>query len=409
MGKERGYDISHRPEGAAEAKERIFHGVQDWELTTSGWLYKPETAFRILQRINVLRTAEGKDPIKLEVYATHRPKLLIALGGAWGLTNSEINKKLPPEVTPEYIRNLKQTYPNVALSDIHAEFNATFIESLIRTTIGESFLPPRPEASMSDRLRVGLNHRVYQLAWMVLFGPASSYHSINLARALNEEYGNVGLSMHVNVVEYFAERGQLSNIQESVARLLAEQERPFKYSPNLKRLRSKGIPGYMLVSDPKIIRKEVVMYHGLNGMVLGADQLTQYGQDSIAAYIDTADVTRKIHLAGVSGTEIHTLLDPENRKGIAETERLLKALRGYPHPGRLSVAFDLNPLEMGKIPEENQFQILRRLFDWADKIQSGEDLTYEDLHASIAKLLQSARPSPVSPRVQESLAPTFSV
>lgn len=390
------------PEGTAETKERIFYGVQDWELTTSGWLFNPEVAARHAQRLNDVWLKNHESPIKVKFYATSHPSQLVKLARNLGLS-----RLIPPEITPGYIRDLKQRYPNLVLSDIHPEFNATLIEEVIRATIGEDLLPPKPGAKISDRLKLGLKHRVYQIFWSgICFGAASSHRGVNLAETLHQEYGNVGLSMHVNLIEYFARKGELKTIQENVAHLLVESERPYNLSPHLQRLRKQGVKGRQLVSDPQIIRKEVVRHHGLDGMVLGADHLVQFGQDPVEAYKATADVTRKIDVAGVSGTEVHTLLDPENRKGIAETERLLKALRDYPHPGRLSVAFDFNPLEMGRIPEENQFQILWRLFDWADKIQAGKDLSLEDLHSSIAVFLRGSRQKTALPQIERTPALT---
>lgn len=394
----------HGPFEGDIRKEPINMGVQTIGFTDSGWWFNRELIFSLLQGINADRLTKGQKPVELEVYTARRPELIARMGKALG-----IERYLPPDVTPQYIRQLKNRYPLVVLSNVHAEFNATGDEEFLRATAGEDVLPPNAGASTIDRLKLGVLHRLYQVYWSFAQGPASKGRGVNLAAGLKDinlknppknipaelmPYFTrlVGLTMHTNLIEYFASTGQLQSILEAIELVYAESERPYNLSPHLQRLRSKGIRSRALASDPGIIRNEIVLPYRLKGMVLGEDHLAIRGEDPIRAYDIAADVIRIVHLAGMKGTTVHALIDPRRaEKGIKDTENFLKHISTCEHPGKLSVVYDFNPLELRHIPPKEQLEILSALVDWTEGVLAGDDLSSDRLLAVIEDILGRAR------------------
>lgn len=384
-------------------KEPLNVGAQTIGFTDSGWWFDREPIFSLLQRINTNRLIQGKRPIELEVYTARRPELIARMGKALGM-----EKYLPPDVTPRYIQQLKRKYPLVVLSNVHAEFNATLGEELHRMTIGEDLLPPMAGASLTDRLKLGIMHRLYQAYWSLAQGPASRGRGVNLAAGLKDiNLKNVpknipdelrpyferlvGLTMHTNLIEYFAATGQLQAILEAVENTYAESERPYN-SLYLQYLKSEGIGSRALAADPGTIRNKIVLPRGLSGMVLGEDHLAIRGEDPIRAYDIAADVIRIVHLAGMKGTTVHALIDPRQAgKGIKDTENFLKHISTCEHPGKLSVVYDFNPLKLRHIPPKEQLEILSALVDWTEGVLAGDDLSSDDLLVIINDILGRAR------------------
>jgi len=345
-----------------EQETKVYRGIQDIELTTSGWLFTPESAFAIVHELNKKRRTEGKPLIKLEVYSTLRPKILEMLSGLAGRTAlKKIEQFIPPTITSDVVANYLRKYPEAVVSDIHPEFNFSRAEEFLRMTIGEDLLPKTASDEIKDRMALGIKQRGYQAAWALFFGPASSGRGVNVAEELNREYGYIGLTMHPNLVEGFAGQRKLEDIKRGVYRLLAETERPYNYSPHLPR----GAKGRRLLSDPETVRQEIVLKYNLDGMVLGADHMLERGEDPTPAYKKTADITRKIHISGGRDGKPHQPISV----GQADVEYLLKAIANISHEKRLSVALDYNPLEIKRLSSESQLDLIRETIKWIESTQ----------------------------------------
>jgi len=341
--------------------EEMFVGVQGYEITTSGWLFNPETAFKVAHTLNENRQKQGKELLKLEVYATQRPAWLDQLAQIKGFQTLE--DYLPPQVTTELIYTYLKQYPLARISDVHAEFNFSKWEQWLRI-LGEDVFPKLASSTPTERITLGLKNKIYQAAWIAFFGPASNRRSVDLASELNSEYGGVGLTMHPNIVEGFASNGQLEDIKKLVSRLLAENERPYNLSPHLERAKAVGSSPRDLLSDPETVSNLVVHFYGLDGMVLGADHLTQRGENLTVHYQKTANAVRKIHVSGSEGTRVHTAV----AVGSLPVETLLQTVAHTEHPGRLTVALDYSPFEIGKLPFEDQLSMVEKTINWMESI-----------------------------------------
>jgi len=333
-------------ETTPESREKLFHGIKKLELTTSGWLFDPERAFALADKLNS-ETPLKKDWVSIEIYPTVNPKLL-ELAKKLGIP--VVGKNTPPKITPEFVRELQKTYPRTEVSRVHLEFSFDWFETYFhRPTIGENLTPPTE----------AIKQRIFQLAWIFLFGPATSRRGIRLA----EELG-VGINAHPNVLEGFAKRGEIEDIKNKVAFVLAETERPYN-SPHLQRLKKQGISSRQFASDPEIVKKEIVEKYGLDGLLLGVDHLIQLGMDPVEKLEKTADAVRAIHLAGGQGAGAHELIS----QGDPKVVEFLEAAARQTFKGEVSAALDLNPVLMKTMPFETQLTVLRDTFNWLRKSQ----------------------------------------
>lgn len=361
-----------------ETKETLLYaGVQAWGVTTSAWLFKPEGCLDLVSKLNEERDSTAKNLIEVELYATHLPPAIRK-----ALPKSAIRaleKHAPPDLTPDRVSNLLKKFPNVPITKVHGEFNFSFWEEVYRTIIGEKFLPEVMEGGIIDKAKLGLKNRVYQAAWMVFFGQAVQGEAVNIAAYLNQELqgkhpntGGTDLNLHANIVEGFAQQGRLKDVKKQVARVFAEPERPYK-SPIMRRLSRKlGIQSEDLVADPATIKKHIIMRHGLDGMTLGVDHQLAQGVDPTPSFRQVLDVIYNIHIAGGKGSQLHTAINFDD----PNTKTFLSNLFTSRHQQPITLFLDLNPLEMGKLDQEEQFKSIE------NTINKLEDLQKESLDQS---------------------------
>ena len=327
------------------SSERSFRGIQQVEITTSGWLFNPEEAFALT---NILNSDRSPDRwVGIEVYPTVSPK---ALELAKKLGSPKLSNGIPPKVTPDLVRQWQRDYPRTRVSRVHLEFSFDSYETYFhRPIIGENIRP----------LREGIKQRFFQLAWVAFFGPATSKRGAKLAQDLE-----VGVNAHTNVIEGFAKRGELDDLKRKLKFVLAENERPYR-SPHLKRLNSKGVTSQQLASDPEVIRKEIIDRYGLDGLLLGVDHLVQIGKNPAKVLKKTADITRAIHLASSRQDQEHGTLEIGDPKILEFLEEVSKTTFN----GQVSAALDLNPIIFRAIPFRQQIEIVRNTLSWIENTQ----------------------------------------
>ncbi|MDD3531878.1 MAG: hypothetical protein PHR64_03225 [Candidatus Shapirobacteria bacterium] len=348
-----------------ERKESFtYTGVQGWGVTTSAWLFQPEKGLAIISQLNEERESRDQDLIGVELYATHLPPAIRKTLPQSAIRTLE--KHIPPDLTPEKALALIKKFPNVPITEVHAEFNFSFWEEVYRTIIGEKFFPEVSDGGITDRVKLALKNRRDQVAWMLFFGRATQMEAVDIASYLNQEsqgqYPNssgTGLNLHTNIVEGFAQQGRLNSVKSQVARVLAEPERPYR-SPIMRRLSHElNIKGEQLISDPATIREHIVFRYGLDGLTLGVDHQLAQGTDPTPSFRQVLDVVRNIHIAGGKGSRLHTAIDFDD----PNTRAFLSSLFTSRHQHPIKLFLDLNPLEMGKLSPEEQFELIAATID----------------------------------------------
>lgn len=341
-----------------EAVDSTKTGIQHAAVSTAGWLFNPEELFSQLETVNNRRVQEGVPLVRIEIYPTIRPRRLKRV--------AEVTGVMPPTVDADYINECRRRFGSVEITNVHLEFNFSRREEIIRTTIGENILPPLPEGSIVDRFLMGIKQRAYQANWMVTMGVAERRRGVEMAQAINS-----GISAHPNVIEGFAQKGELEEIKKSVPHVFAENERPYKYSPHLGRLRSIGIGDEEAISDPKIIERQFVEEYNLDGMVYGADHGLQVGRDIVEEYSEVSRSVRMIHVAGSNRTDVHTLTGDDNNTHL---NNLLKAAATSEHENDLTVVLDLNPLLIRKMSREDQLETITSFAYQIDNLGGALDI-----------------------------------
>jgi hypothetical protein len=341
-----------------EAVDSTKMGIQHAAVSTAGWLFNPEELFGQLETVNNRRVQEGRPLVRIEIYPTIRPRSLERV--------AEVTGMMPPTVDADYIYECRRRFGSVEIANVHLEFNFSRREEIIRTTIGENILPPLPEGSIVDRFIMGVKQRAYQANWMVTMGVAERRRGVEMAQAIYS-----GISAHPNVIEGFAQKGELEEIKKSVPHVYAENERPYKHSPHLGRLRSMGISDEAAISDPRIIERHFVEEYNLDGLVYGADHGLQVGRDIVEEYSEVSMSVRMIHIAGSNRTDVHTLTGDDNNTLL---NNLLKTAATSEHEDDLTVVLDLNPLLIRKMSREDQLEAIASFAYRIDNLGSALDI-----------------------------------
>lgn len=124
----------------------------------------------------------------------------------------------------------------------------------------------------------------------------------------------------------------------------------------------KGISRREVVSNPKIILKELVQRYRLDGLVYGADHALQTGNDLAFEYGEVAESVRMVHVSGSEVKSVHTVIGLDNT-GL---NRLIDKAAFSEHWGDLTVILDLNPLVVRGIKEEGQLNMIRNYVRWIE-------------------------------------------
>ncbi len=298
-------------------------GIENYELTTSGFLFNPKEAFSIAHELN--KDLKENERITLEIYPTLDRGILGTVRGIGERFGYQL--PIPPTVDEDAVRSWQKEFPLAQVSRVHLPFSYNKHELLTR---------PIDEK--------GLGRKVRSMPWIVYFGAATNKKGIELAQALDAD-----ITAHTNVVEGFAQDGKLDELTVPGLHVLAENEMEYD-SPILKDKRA--------ISDPIYIAENIVEKYNLDGLLLGLDHALEQGVD-IHKVLDTPSIhkhTRAIHLADVNHGAVIT--------GNEQIEKLIQHIgrTTFDHPVR--AALDLNPLELGKLTERERFQLIKSTIDW---------------------------------------------
>ncbi len=312
----------------SEAQE----GIQGVDVTTAGHLFTPKDTFALTEELN-----KGKNPddwAQIEVYPTPEYKPLTfmrALSKRFGL-----ELPIPPGVTEEQIRSWQREYPHTKVARVHLPFSYNRYELFQRAT-----------PLIGGERENGLRQTAYQILWMVYFGAATNMKGVKLAQGLADQ--GVGINAHANVIEGFAKDQNLGQLKDSVAFVLAENERRYK-SPILKDSES--------IANPIAVIRNIVDKYDLDGLVFGVDHGFEQGMDP-TAMLQEPSIKRStvaMHLA----QSHHDVLAVGNN----EFERFLEqaARTKFDHPVR--AALDYNPMVMSKLSGSQQLELVRDTIEW---------------------------------------------
>ncbi len=354
---------SERQAGSENKETEEFFGVQTWGATTAAWLFNPVEGLEVISEINKNRDQK----LVVELYATHFP--LFLRGRLPQSAIKALEKFTPPDLTTDDIDHFSEKFKNVPIEAVHGEFNYSFWEEIFRIIFGEEFFPKVAEGNLKDRAVLTAMNRAYQGAWMLFFGQARRKGAAELAAYLNEQSttpSGIVLNLHTNIIQGFAQDGELGNVRESVSEILAEPERPYLSPVMISLSRELGIPLKELVSNPSIIKEHIIdRYPEVGGMTFGADHLLPQGIDPSVSFKEVLDVVHSIHMAGGEGSEAHTAVDFED----PNTERFLKTLFTSPHSQPMTLYLDLNPELMKDLSFKEQVQFIEETIDELEDLQ----------------------------------------
>lgn len=298
-------------------------------LTTAQFLTDPERGFAIANQLKV----------PVEIYPTLPPKLVVILREMSRKTG--LSLPIPPALTPSYLDQLQDKYPDVEIARVHLEFNYNLYESFQRILIGER--------------GNGLKQHVFQVVWRVLFATADNLHGIKLASHLR-----AGVNAHPDVVYGFARDGKLGAVREQLGPglLLVENERRH-HCPN--------IPHKELLDNPIRMTNCFVREHRLaDGVLLGLDHLrgSQHPRlEEILQHRLIRRYTRAMHLAQTG----HHPLVLENEGADAWLRQI--AATPFRHP--VEAYLDYAPQLLARSSIQNQADLLKRQIEWIMDTQHG--------------------------------------
>lgn len=298
----------------------VYYGLQGIDISTSKYLLTPEKAWQVTNRYNLFKDESAW--IGLEIYPTR-------------------------QMTPEYAQKLFREYPHTIARRVHLEFNYSVREHLHRIFVGE--------------LKNGPIHMAFQVAWLILFNPASRLHGVNLAKSLG-----VGVNIHTNVLTGFKNDQQLNKLSQ-LPFILAENEREFN---------SLLLKDQRLAYDPVQIAKQLVEEQAMaSGLLLGLDHPEGKVEDFTTLLRNPLirRHTQAIHLAQVGtlimGQKGHGPINPQNEA----MRRLLWEINQTPfaHPVRATLNY-VTKFIGGGSPEQ-QAEELAQAVDWIMSTQSFND------------------------------------
>lgn len=309
------------PIEGGRAEQREYLGFQNSEVTTSAWLKRPEEVFAIVDELNKGIPKEQRHGI--EIYPMYFPLP--------GITE---------RITPEKVAKWLKRYPNAQVDRVHLNFNYDWQELFWRA-FGNS--------------KESLGRRYKRVADMVGTGPATNNNGLHLARELTYIQDRpVGVNVHSNVLAGFVKERRLGELREGgVSPVLVENEHPF----NSPRLTPEQI------SNPLVIKEEMVKRYNLDGMLLGIDHLATEGRDPFPILEQTADVVRAVHVAD----RMHRVLDFED----PQTRKLFDGLSKIRFSNPLSCAIDYSVSSLHGMTKAQRFDTVKRFFEVIDYYKSG--------------------------------------
>ncbi len=306
-------------------------GVSGFEISSSGHLFDPEQLFGIVNQLNI-NTPEDKQ-LKIELYATHRLPGMAYIEDI--RKRAGIGLPIPPQVDASYVKGMQEQYPLANVSRIHAPFTYNTQETLQK---------PFAEKGMA---------KARSVLYAVIFGSAKNMHAVDVAHDLSTPEHPVDLNAHVNIIEGFARDNRLDELRNPHALLLVENET------------EKSVNNGISTLDPRYVVEQVILPHNLDGLVHGYDHdASKFAEQMTDPLIQKH--LKSIHFAD-KGHKMMNIDDPR-------IEQFMKILANIPFAKPVTVTFDLNPLEVGKLTPRAQFDYIKRVTEKMRRIQEEEQV-----------------------------------
>lgn len=303
--------------------ETEFRGVQGFDITTGAFLFDPEKAFEVTDKIN--ENLPESRWVGIEVYPVQKYKYLRRF-------------ELFPDVTVDKIHKLQSKYNHTKISRIHIEFAYDNFEKNFMIEKGNFH-----KSRFSPLWHKILYRQIQQ---------ATAGYGMALARDLN-----VGANMHTNVVLGLIKSDQLDLVKKEVKDIIVENSInyncPFEQGP--------------ILYDPRTIIDEIVEKYGFKKFLLGMDHLIDYFDiqriDPLEIIKDekVRKYTYAIHIAGANHGIIKT--------GDTYYKELLKDISQTTFNFPVRLVFDYSPLALLRYPTLGQkTKLFSDTIDWIRNI-----------------------------------------
>lgn len=285
------------------------------EITSSGWLFKPEQLFWLVGHLN--NHHHDHPPIGVELYPVH-------YFNGWPMGPGRIDAKR--------IREWQNRFGNVPIERIHLPFHYSLPLALKNYFYTSIFQEP---GTFKNRV--------------VASGVAYMTTTVQnmLATRLAENF-NAGLNAHVHIIEEAAKRHELTKIRGQAKYVWVENDTDYPRINPVQQQRQR---------DPlRAIR--AVRYNGLDGIILGIDHDFWHGYDPMAIFekysANLKGHLRAVHLAGSTGH--HGLISHQDRQFWDFIRYIKKA--NWPD---VRFCLDLNPFEVQRLNPVEQLELVYQL------------------------------------------------
>ncbi len=287
----------------------IHPGISQFEI---GSILNPENIFEVVHTLN---TGVPEDEhVQIELYPTIDNKLLSGIRSATGAAGMT----LPfPSTDAAYINSLQEKYPNTHVSRVHLPFTYDLPQTLIK-----------PFAEVGQA-------RARSVLWGTLFGSADNMRANSLATEIGADR-----NAHVNVIDGFAKANRLDELRQPDTRLYVENRTE-------KSTTADGID----VLDPNVVIENYIIPHHLDGLVLDYT----HDPESLAAHLHNPLVQQHLRVVHFAARN-HAMMSLDDPR----IEKFAQTFANIPFAHDVTVTFDLNPRELGKLSIHQQVNYFER-------------------------------------------------
>ncbi len=310
---------------------RRYDGIQNYDVSTASFLFRPEDAFALTNQLNIHLPKE--EWVGIEVYPTlKRLSVLHAVSKRYGFV-----LPTPGGIDADDIERFLEKYPNTKVERVHLPFSYNFRELM-------SMLTSKPQEHE-------FLSRAHHLVWMVYLGRAVNKKGIALADDLG-----VGVTAHANVVNGFRAQGKLHELKQSgIPYILSETGQPY----TMKYLRDSRMS-----ASPSFAIENVVQPAGIDGILMGVDHGLEKGVD-LGSELDSKSVQDNVWAMHLSGSR-HGLIAAGDRRLASFLQKT--AQTSFAHPVRGVI--ELNPNLIKRFSRDEQLEVFRNAIAFVRNIQA---------------------------------------
>jgi hypothetical protein len=301
-----------------------FQGLQGIDISTACFLFNPELAFAVTNRINTELPKEAW--MQLELYPFFSNPLFEAV---FPLAR-KLQAPIPAPITVKHVRKWQKEYPHTKVARVHLPFG-----------FDQQEIWYQAKTRTVDSPTSNIHHLVY----LFFLGHALNKKGIQLARELG-----VAINAHANVAYRFDQAGRTAELEDGIPCLYIENSpqygHPGKY-PHIENQR--------VVYDPQVLVRELIGANENRRFLWGTGHTAKAGIDNSKLLNDSVIVSSlgAMHLEGPN----HEVVDD---KMIAMTN-FLQGVAKIKTPHSVRGTFDYDP------------RMIQRLKDPADFLAQNRD------------------------------------